>query len=73
MSQSKAAPGLMPEFVKEPYHAVNAGARTIRKTSEGLEKTVIGVDEISSIMLRRQWERLLAELELEPETILITE
>lgn len=53
---------LMPEFITELYHAANSGARTIRKTVEGVERTVDGLDEITTLMLKQQRQRLLTEL-----------
>jgi len=53
---------LLPEAINEIYQGVNALARTFRKGCEGIEKTVDGAIEITSIMLAQQRTRLLEEL-----------
>jgi hypothetical protein len=61
---------LLPAFVGETFTAANelalgltAGCRTFRKSMEGLEKTVEGVEQVTSLMLAQQRKRLLAEYE----------
>lgn len=60
---------LLPPCIGELWNAANelalattATARTIRKVAEGMEKTVEGIDEVTTLMLRQQRERLLKEL-----------
>ncbi|RLB94159.1 MAG: hypothetical protein DRH26_01985 [Deltaproteobacteria bacterium] len=55
---------LLPEFASELYQAANSAARTVRKTVEAVERTVDGIDEIATLMLRQQQTRLLAELNI---------
>jgi len=62
---------LLPESLSNIIESFNCGTRIVLKGCQGAEKTMDGLDEISSLMLRQQRQRLLAELELEPETILI--
>ena len=52
---------LLPEAVNELYQGVNALCRTFRKTAEGVEATVDGGIEITSLLLKQQRERLLNE------------
>jgi len=56
-------PGLMPEFVGNTIETVNSLSRIMLKTSLAAERTVDGLDEICTLMLRQQRERLLAELQ----------
>ena len=58
-AQKKAT--LLPEAVYELYQGVNALCRTFRKTAEGVEATVDGGIEITSLLLKQQRERLLNE------------
>lgn len=53
---------LLPEFVGETFLGINALARTFRKSCEGVEKVVDGTDEIATLMLRQQRDKLLKEL-----------
>jgi hypothetical protein len=62
---------LFPPCLTELFTAANelslattATCRTIRKTAEGVERTVDGLNEITTLMLRQQRERLLLELSL---------
>ena len=55
-------PTLFPECISEALLTCTVLARTARKTAEGLERTVEGVDLVASTMLRQQQQRLLIEL-----------
>ena len=52
---------LLPEAVNELYQGINALCRTFRKTAEGVEATVDGGIEITSLLLKQHRERLLNE------------
>lgn len=61
---------LVPECIPTIGRAVNELAttaevtfRAMRKAAEGLERTVEGVDEIATLMLAQQHQRIMAELE----------
>ena len=64
---------LLPEFISNAVESVNCLSRVILKTCEGTERAVTGVDEISTIMLRQQKERLLADFQRpnQPRTVQI--
>lgn len=53
---------LMPEAVTNLYQGVNSLCRTFRKGCEGVERTVEGIDELATIALSQQTNRLRAEL-----------
>jgi len=55
--------GLMPEFVGNTIETVNSLSRIVLKTSLAAERFVDGTDELVTLMLRQQRERLLAELQ----------
>ena len=52
---------LLPEFISNTVESVNCLSRVILKTVQGAERAVSGVDEITSVLLSQQRERLLAE------------
>ena len=54
---------LLPESVTNIIESVNCASRIILKTCEGAERTVEGLDEVTTLMLRQQRERLLTNLE----------
>ena len=70
-TQSRTAQSLLPESVRNLIDSANCATRIILKACEGTERTVEGIDDVTTLVLRQQRRRLLAELELEPETILI--
>jgi hypothetical protein len=53
----------MPEFVGNTIETVNSLSRIVLKTSLAAERFVDGTDELVTLMLRQQRERLLAELQ----------
>jgi len=53
---------LIPESVRNLIESANCATRIIRKTCEGTERAVTGIDELTTVMLRQQKERLLIEL-----------
>lgn len=53
---------LLPESVRNLIESANCATRIILKTCEGTERAVTGLDEVTTIMLRQQQQRLLAEL-----------
>jgi prophage DNA circulation protein len=57
---------LMPEFITEAAATVTTVFRTTRKVAEGIERTVDGVDEIATLMLSQQRQRLLNEYKAIP-------
>ena len=54
---------LLPEFISNAVETVNCISRVTLKTAQGLERTVDGLDEITTLMLKQQRQRLLSELE----------
>lgn len=63
VKQRKAS--LLPEFISELLAGITALCRVFRKSAEGLESTVDGGIEITSLMLKQQRERLLSEYSVE--------
>jgi hypothetical protein len=59
---SATSHSLLPESVRNLIESANCATRIIRKTCEGTERAVTGIDELSTVMLRQQKERLLIEL-----------
>lgn len=55
-------PGLLPEFVGNTIESANCLSRIVLKTCQGVERAVDGMDEITTLMLQQQRERLLKEL-----------
>ncbi len=58
---SKAS--LLPESVRNLLESANCATRIILATCEGTERAVNGVDELATVMLKQQKQRLLIELE----------
>ncbi len=58
----KPAQSLLPESVRNIVESVNCASRIILKTCEGAERTVTGLDEVTTLMLKQQQNRLLVEL-----------
>ena len=56
---------LLPEFISELLTGITALCRIFRKSAEGLESTVDGGIEITSLLLKQQRERLLSEYSVE--------
>ena len=50
---------LLPEFIGNTVESVNCLSRVLLKTCQGTERVVEGIDEITTIMLSQQRERLL--------------
>ena len=59
---SALSQSLFPESVRNLIESANSATRIIRKNCEGTERAVTGIDELSTVMLRKQKERLLIEL-----------
>ena len=59
---SVSSQSMFPESVCNIIESVNCASRIVLKTCEGVERTVTGIDELATIMLRQQQERLLLEL-----------
>ena len=57
---SKAS--LLPQSVRNIIESANVATRIVLATCEGTERAVNGVDELATVMLRQQKERLLIEL-----------
>jgi hypothetical protein len=56
---------LLPESVRNLIDSANCATRIVLKTCQGTERAVTGIDELSTVMLRQQKERLLIELTTE--------
>lgn len=56
---------LLPECISELLTGITALCRVFRKSAEGLESTVDGGIEITSLVLKQQRERLLSEYSVE--------
>jgi len=54
---------MLPESVRNIIESVNCASRIILKGCEGTERAVDGLDEIATISLQKQRQRLLLELE----------
>ena len=65
MKTVTAKASLLPQSVRNIIESANVATRVLLATCEGTERAVNGVDELATVMLRQQKERLL--LELEPE------
>jgi hypothetical protein len=55
-------PTLLPEFASEALTTITTVFRTTRKVAEGIERTVDGMDEVATLMLKKQKARLLEDL-----------
>jgi len=64
-------PRLLPEFVGNIVESINCSSRIILRTSEGTERAVTGIDEITTVMLAQQRQRLLAEYDRPIKTITV--
>ena len=53
---------MLPESVRNIVESANISTRIILKTFQGVERTVDGIDEIATLMLQQQQQRLLLEL-----------
>ena len=53
---------ILPEFVGNTVESLNCASRIVLKTCQGVERGVDGLDEIASLMLTQQKERLQLEL-----------
>mgnify|MGYP001178317132 FL=1 len=54
---------ILPESVRNIIASVNCASRVVLKTCEGTERAVTGVDEVATLMLKQQQQRLIAEME----------
>ena len=54
---------LLPESVRNLIESVNCGTRIVLKTCQGTERTIEGLDEVTSLLLSQQRQRLMAEIE----------
>lgn len=57
------SPSLLPESARNILESVNCASRIILKACQGTERTVEGLDEVTTLMLRQQRERLVSNLE----------
>jgi hypothetical protein len=63
MSLPALAPSsLLPQSVRNIIDSANCATRIVLATCQGTEKAVNGIDELASVMLRQQKQRLLTEL-----------
>lgn len=60
---------LLPECIHETLGGINDLCRTFRKSCEGAERAVAGIDEVATLMLQKQRDALLIELDRQPVTI----
>ena len=54
---------MLPQAVRNIVESVNCVSRIVLKSCEGAERTITGIDEISTLMLSQQQQRLLKQLE----------
>ena len=59
---SALSQSLFPESVRNLIESANCATRIVLATCEGTERAVTGVDELATVMLRQQKQRLLTEL-----------
>ena len=57
-----AKASLLPQSVPDIVESANVATRIILATCQGTERAVNGVDELATVMLKQQQQRLLAEL-----------
>jgi hypothetical protein len=57
-----AKASLLPQSIGNLVESLNVSTRIILKTAEGCERVVTGVDELATVMLKQQQQRLLTEL-----------
>jgi hypothetical protein len=50
---------MLPAFVGDLVESVNCSARVLRKTCEGLERVVDGIDEIATVSMKLKKAQLL--------------
>ena len=62
VEEISASTSLVPAPVANLWDSLVIGTRIIKRTAEGMERTVIGIDEITTLMLSQQREKLLKEL-----------
>ena len=58
-----SVPTLMPQSVLNLVEAFTVGTHVVLRTAKGLDRAVEGVDEITTLMLQQQKDRLLDELQ----------
>jgi hypothetical protein len=63
VKQRKAS--LLPECISELLAGITALCRVFRKSAEGIEVTIDGGIEVTSLLLKQQRERLLSEYSVE--------
>ena len=63
------SPSLLPESVRNLVESINSATRIVLKASRAAEKSIDGFDELGSLLLRQQRQRLMAEIEPEPRLI----
>ena len=62
MKNANAKASLLPQSVRNIIESANCATRIVLKTCEGTERAITGVDELATVMLKQQQQRLLAEL-----------
>ena len=60
---------LLPEFISNTVESVNCASRIVLKACQGTERAVTGIDEITTVMLSQQRQRLLSEYDHSIKTI----
>jgi len=60
---------LLPQSIHNLIESVNCATRIVLKASKAAEKSIDGFDELGSLLLRQQRQRLMAEIEPEPRLI----
>ena len=66
---SRTTPSLLPQALRNLVESANCASRIVLKACQGTERTVEGIDDVATLMLSQQRQRLMAELELEPKLI----
>ena len=62
MKSASAKASLLPQSVRNIIESANVATRIILATAQGSERAINGVDELATVMLQQQKQRLLAEL-----------
>lgn len=62
-----AGTSMLPEFLWNAVETINVSTRVILRTAQGVERSVAGIDQLATTLLRQQQERLLGELSNRPQ------
>ena len=71
-SSTLVRPTLLPRFVSNTFETANVLSDAMLRGAQGCNRAVAGIDEIATLMLRQQQERLLAELGSRQKAIALT-